>query len=316
MVQHGPKVDVGFIAAPARDPGAGQRRRGRGDGGRQLLELGVEGPVAREELRLAHVEELEVLLEHKEVFGPVVAGQGRGDLVGRGLAVRVAVLGEDVGVALAGDEGAEDREPGLADDVADDAREQQVHLDEGFLHPLDIGAGGLDEDVAVTHERAQGEDRPGGAEAPAQQADTVQLPQPLAILNGTARPVAAPLTVRPHRPAEDAHWNDAFYRKDVAFIEDILADEFVATYDDGSRGDKAKELALAAEFNQQVESAIQDEFTVKVYRDTAVVWFALHVVGIRQGQRAEVTLRYTDVWVLRAGRWQCVSTQSTRVNPR
>ena len=110
-------------------------------------------------------------------------------------------------------------------------------------------------------------------------------------------------------------WNEAFYRKDVDFIEDILADEFMATYDDGSRGDKARELALTAEFNQQVESAIQDEFTVRVYRDTAVVWFTLRLVGLRQGQRAEVTFRYTDVWVLRDGRWQCVSTQSTKVNP-
>jgi len=111
-------------------------------------------------------------------------------------------------------------------------------------------------------------------------------------------------------------WNEAFYRKDVAFIKDLLADEFIATYDDGSRGDKAKELALAAEFSQQVESAVQDEFTVKVYRDTAVVWFTLRLVGIRQGQRGELTLRYTDVWVMRDGRWQCVSTQSTRANPR
>lgn len=111
-------------------------------------------------------------------------------------------------------------------------------------------------------------------------------------------------------------WNEAFYRKDIAFIENILADEFIATYDDGSRGDRAKELALAREFNQQVESAIQDEFTVKVYRDTAVVWFTLHLVGVKQGQRSELTLRYTDVWVIRDGRWQCVSTHSTRVNPR
>ena len=29
---------------------------------------------------------------------------------------------------------------------------------------------------------------------------------------------------------------------------------------------------------------------------------------------AELTLRYTDVWVLRDARWLCVSTQSTRVN--
>ena len=111
-------------------------------------------------------------------------------------------------------------------------------------------------------------------------------------------------------------WSEAFYRKDVAFIENILADEFIVTYDDGSRGDKVKELALAAEFNQQVESAIQDEFTVRVYRDTAVVWFTLRLVGIRQGQRSDLTLRYTDVWVMRDGRWQSVSTQSTRVNPR
>jgi ketosteroid isomerase-like protein len=111
-------------------------------------------------------------------------------------------------------------------------------------------------------------------------------------------------------------WNDAFYRKDVAFIANILADEFIATYDDGSRGDKAKELALVTEFNQQVESATQDEFTVKVYRDTAVVWFTLHLVGTKQGQRAELTLRYTDVWVIRDGGWVCVSTQSTRVNPK
>ena len=114
--------------------------------------------------------------------------------------------------------------------------------------------------------------------------------------------------------ALEQRWNDAFYRHDVDSIKNLLADEFIATYDDGARGDKAKELALAAEFNQQVESAIQDEFTVRVYRDTAVIWFTLRVVGVRQGQRAELTLRYTDVWVIRDGRWQCVSTQSTKVN--
>ena len=111
-------------------------------------------------------------------------------------------------------------------------------------------------------------------------------------------------------------WNDAFYRKDVAFIEHILADEFMATYDDGTRGDRAKELALVSAFNQQVESAVQDEFTVRVYRDTAVVSFTLRLVGVKQGQRSELALRYTDVWVIRDGRWQCVSTHSTRVNTK
>lgn len=111
----------------------------------------------------------------------------------------------------------------------------------------------------------------------------------------------------------EKRWNEAFYRKDMDFIASVLADEFIATYDDGSRGDKAKELALAAAFDQQVESANQDDFTVKIYRNTAVVWFTLHLVGMKQGKKAEVTMNYTDVWVMRDGRWQCVSSQSTRV---
>jgi ketosteroid isomerase-like protein len=111
-------------------------------------------------------------------------------------------------------------------------------------------------------------------------------------------------------------WNDAFYRKDVAYIANILAEEFLATYEDGSRGDKAKELALIAAFNQQVESAVQDDFTVKVYGNTAVVWFTLRLVGLKQGQRAELLLRYTDVWVMRDGRWQCVSAHSTRITAK
>lgn len=111
-------------------------------------------------------------------------------------------------------------------------------------------------------------------------------------------------------------WNTAFYEKDLEFIESVLADEFIATYDDGTRGDKAHELALTAEFNQAVESALQDEFTVKVYRDTAVVWFTLRLVGRRQGERAEVAFRYTDVFVMRDGRWQCISTHSTRIGTK
>lgn len=111
----------------------------------------------------------------------------------------------------------------------------------------------------------------------------------------------------------EQRWNEALYTKNITFLEHILADEFAVTYDDGTQGDKATELAFAADFNQAVESAIQDEFTVRVYRDTAVVRFTLNLVGLKQGERAELRLRYTDVWTMRDGRWQCVSSHSTRV---
>jgi ketosteroid isomerase-like protein len=108
-------------------------------------------------------------------------------------------------------------------------------------------------------------------------------------------------------------WNEAFYRKDVSFLERVLADEFIATYEDGSQGDKAREISLTKAFNQQVDSARQDDFIVKLYGDTAVVWFTLHLLGPRQGEQIAVDLRYVDVFVWRANRWQCVSSHSTKV---
>jgi ketosteroid isomerase-like protein len=108
-------------------------------------------------------------------------------------------------------------------------------------------------------------------------------------------------------------WEDAFHRKDVGFIATVLADEFVVTYADGSRANKSTELMLAAEFNQQIDSRSIDDFVVKVYGDTAVVWFTQHLVGPSQGRSLALTFRYVDVFVMRAGRWQCVASQSTKV---
>jgi ketosteroid isomerase-like protein len=108
-------------------------------------------------------------------------------------------------------------------------------------------------------------------------------------------------------------WDAAFHRKDVKFIETVLADEFVATYGDGRRADRATELALAAGRDEQVDSSTLDEFIVKVYGDTAVVWFTQHLVGPKEGRRLELTYRYLDVFVLRDGRWQCVASQSVKV---
>jgi ketosteroid isomerase-like protein len=108
-------------------------------------------------------------------------------------------------------------------------------------------------------------------------------------------------------------WDAAFLDNDVSTVEDILADEFVANYDNGSKGDKARELSLVREFNQQVDSSTLDDFTVKIFADTAIVWFTRQLVGPSKGKRLELTFRYQDVFVWRDGRWQCVASQGTKV---
>jgi ketosteroid isomerase-like protein len=136
------------------------------------------------------------------------------------------------------------------------------------------------------------------------------------VLFGNIAPLAAQTGGRTSPNALiqlERSWNEAFYRKDVPFLERVLADEFIATYEDGSQGDKAKEISLTQGFNQRVDSAMQDDFIVKLYGDTAVVWFSLHLIGPRQGQPVQVDLRYVDVFVWREERWQCVSSHSTKV---
>jgi ketosteroid isomerase-like protein len=108
-------------------------------------------------------------------------------------------------------------------------------------------------------------------------------------------------------------WDAAFHRHDAAFIDRILADEFIVTYDNGVRADRKVELELAKSLNENIESSSLDEFIVKEFGNTAVVWFTLHLVGPINGQRVQNDYRFTDVFVLRDGRWQCVSSQSTHV---
>jgi ketosteroid isomerase-like protein len=108
-------------------------------------------------------------------------------------------------------------------------------------------------------------------------------------------------------------WDAALRRNDVQFIDSILADEFIVTYDDGTRGDRATELGFAATFDPKGESSMLDEFIVKEYGNTAIVWFTLHLTGTSNGQTVELALHFSDVYVLRDAKWKCVSSQSTRV---
>lgn len=111
----------------------------------------------------------------------------------------------------------------------------------------------------------------------------------------------------------ERQWDSAFRNGNVTFIESILDPDFIATYDNGTRADKAKELQLAASFNQQIDDSDLDDFTIKINGNTAVVWFTLRLLGPMQGKPVELNYHYLDVWVLRDGKWRCIASQSTRV---
>jgi hypothetical protein len=69
VVERGAEVEPGFVRAGFLRAAGGWKRGagGRGSGG-DSSEVGLDGDVTRGELSLIGVEELEVLLEHEDVF--------------------------------------------------------------------------------------------------------------------------------------------------------------------------------------------------------------------------------------------------------
>ena len=115
------------------------------------------------------------------MFGTVVPDEGFRDSLFTGLDSRVPQSSEFVRVALAIKNRVDNRQAGNAGDVADDMVELDVHLVESLLHMLRVNRGDLNKAFPVTPYGADGTDslfRPMGC---AQEADRMEILQPLAI---------------------------------------------------------------------------------------------------------------------------------------
>src|SRR3954451_2053702 len=117
------------------------------------------------------------------MFLPPVPDQGLGDLFLGALAALIAQLGQFDRIATAGQDGFDDRHPGLAHDVADDQGELEVHLHQGLLPVLDVSRGIRDQVLALTDEAAQDHDLVLGPERLLQQAVAMQPLNPLAVVD-------------------------------------------------------------------------------------------------------------------------------------
>ena len=122
-----------------------------------------------------------VLLEYEEVFFTVVAVEGGEDVGFAALAASVAKVGEELGVALASENGFDDGLPACSIDVAKDVVDLEVHFDEDFLHASQDVCGILLEGVAVADEGAQGEDFLDGTKGVFEESGGVELLEPLGI---------------------------------------------------------------------------------------------------------------------------------------
>jgi hypothetical protein len=108
-------------------------------------------------------------------------------------------------------------------------------------------------------------------------------------------------------------WANAEVKADVAFLDKILADDWELTGADGVVLPKAQYLASLKSGDNKVSSEVDADMKARVYGDAAVVTGIVTVKETDKGKDVSGRYRGTDTWIKKAGRWQCVATQISRV---
>lgn len=114
------------------------------------------------------------------------------------------------------------------------------------------------------------------------------------------------------RAAELARFK-AMTTGDLATLGTLLGDDLVYTHSSALVDSKASYVESMRSGALRYQAIEPREMKVRVYGTVAVITAAAAVTSISKGQTSNNQLRYTDVWVLRDGRWQMVGWQSTRI---
>ena len=108
-------------------------------------------------------------------------------------------------------------------------------------------------------------------------------------------------------------WADAVKHQDVEKIDRLQADEYVFTGPSGQLWTKTRELDTIKSGDLAIDSFELSDVTVRLYDNTAVVTLRIVWHGQFRGNDISGPQRMTDVFVKRAGRWQCVASQATHI---
>ena len=111
--------------------------------------------------------------------------------------------------------------------------------------------------------------------------------------------------------AVENDWNEAVIKRDVSALRQFYADEYVSTDSEGMVWNKAQDIAIDTAGASRLTSFKLEDLKVHVYGDVAVVTGRSATKGTTQGAAARGLTRFTDVFVKRDGRWQCVANQAT-----
>jgi ketosteroid isomerase-like protein len=108
-------------------------------------------------------------------------------------------------------------------------------------------------------------------------------------------------------------WKQAVVKRDAAALRLLYADEYMSTDQEGMVWNKARDIAIDTTGVSRLTAYKLDDVKVRFLGDVAVVTGRNTSKGTLDGRPSSGVFRFTDVFVRRDGRWQCVATQTTAV---
>lgn len=107
----------------------------------------------------------------------------------------------------------------------------------------------------------------------------------------------------------EADWIAVYASHDLAPLERLIADDFVATLADGTlRGKREHVESYKADF-ETLASVTSADVAVHVYASDVAVVTGAYTATLREPKGAfPGRYRYTDTWLKRGGVWRCIAT--------
>jgi len=107
---------------------------------------------------------------------------------------------------------------------------------------------------------------------------------------------------------------EAAEKDDLDLLGKTLADDLTYTHSTGVLQTKAQFLDDLKSGKLKFKKIEPSDLQVRVYGTTAIINGTAKLAVVSDGQPKDVSIRFTDVWVNRAGRWQMVAWQSTKTS--
>jgi ketosteroid isomerase-like protein len=108
-------------------------------------------------------------------------------------------------------------------------------------------------------------------------------------------------------------WRQAVVTRDKVALQRLYAAEYQSIDQEGAVWDKAEDIAIDTTGGSRLASFTLDDLKVQLYGNVAVVTGRNTSQGTLLGRAAKGQYRFTDVFVKRDARWQCVTSQVTPI---